>query len=331
VIGGGIRWAGPQIFLWPISGCDWGKFVQTGISAHDAADGSFSRVVVIKRGDPSRAIQLTGASGGGAPSVRVSGAGFPSLDSPAGSGPAWNPKTPFRILRDEAHDLTVVGLEHPKPGTYRIDALPGSPPVASVAEARDPGPARITGTVTGEDTARVLHYGIRRRPDQKVTFVEVAGASRKVIGSVSGGGRGTLRFISAPGRDQRTIEASIELAGVPAPDVFVTHFRPAAPRLGRPAGLQIARRGTSLRVTWNAVAHAARYEVVVTTTSAGQRSRTVHRAAVVLRGVPAFAKGTVSVRALDAFRQSPTAVARFSAAAPAPTRFRPLPRPPRLR
>jgi hypothetical protein len=152
-----------------------------------------------------------------------------------------------------------------------------------------------------------------------------------VFGTVTGGGRGTLRFTSAPGNDRRTIEASIELAGVPSPGVVVTHFKPAPPRLARPTGLSVARHGTGLRVAWSAVQHARRYEVVVTTNSAGQRSRSAHRPGVVVGGVPRAAKGTVSVRALDAFRQSPTAVVRFRASASTPTRFRPLPRPPRLR
>jgi hypothetical protein len=263
--------------------------------------------------------------------VRVSGAGFTPLDSPDGSSPAWDPNTPFRILRDEAHDLTVVGLEDPKPGTYRIDALPGSPSVASVAEGEDPGRARITANVTGDDTARVLHYDIRRRPDQKVTFVEVAGAARRELGTVTGGGRGTLRFTSAPGGGRRTIEASIELAGLPSARITVAHFTPARPHLGRPRGLLVTRHGTSLRGTWTAVPHTAAYDVVVTTNGAGQRIRSVHGTAVTLRGVARSSSGRVSVRAVDPFRHGRATVARFQATERRPSRFRPLPRPPRLR
>jgi hypothetical protein len=217
----------------------------------------------------------------------------------------------LRIIRSESTKLTVVGLQDPPAGTYRIEPLAGSPAVARIAEAQDAPDARVTARVSGSGSSRVLSYDIVRRPGQKVTFTEIAGNARRSIGTVNGGGRGRLRFSPAPGRGVRSIEAQFELNGLPAERKIVARFAPPAARLARPARLRVRRVGTSLRVSWASVVGAATYEVVTTTTGAGQRTRRTRGRSLTLRGLSKSSSGRVTVRAVAPLRQGAPAGARF--------------------
>ncbi len=125
-VGGGVQYSPFHLFIWPFDGCRWSPFVQSNIfSAKDAraAAAGAPILVRIKRGDRSRAIRLDGTDG--APSVRVTTPSGDVLDSPPQSGLTHDPA--IRILRGEKAKITVVGLVNPKPGTYTIELLPGSP------------------------------------------------------------------------------------------------------------------------------------------------------------------------------------------------------------
>jgi hypothetical protein len=79
------------------------------------------------------------------------------------------------------------------------------------------------------------------------------------------------------------------------------------------------------------VAGAAAYEVVTTTTGAGQRTGRTRGRTVTVGQVPKSSAGRVTVRAVAALRQGNPASASFRATARRATRFGPLPRAPRLR
>jgi hypothetical protein len=330
-IGGGVVYSPFGIRLWPLDGCKWSPFAERNVrgssEAAIAAQTGESYDVVVDADDPSRAIQLEGADG--APRVRVTGPGGQTLDSPAEAG--FVTSGALRIIRSEETKLTAVGLQDPRPGTYRIEPLPGSPAVTRVLQAQDPPDAKVTARVSGSGTSRVLSYDVRRRPAQSVTFIEVAGQDRRPIGTVNGGGRGTLPFSPAPGGGPRTIEAQFELDGLPAERKVVARFSPPSARLGRPGGLRIVRVGTTLRVSWASVAGAAAYEVVTSTTGAGQRTGRTRGRTVTVGQVPKSSTGRVTVRAVAALRQGNPASASFRATARRATRFGPLPRAPRLR
>jgi len=106
---------------------------------------------------------------------------------------------------------------------------------------------------------------------------------------------------------------------------------PPSPRLGRVTHLMVRRRGSALRVRWRPVPGASAYEVVVTTTGAGQRMLRVRHGTANIRGVPKSVSGRVAVRAMAFLRQGPPARASFRATARRVNRLRVLPRPPRLR
>lgn len=195
-----------------------------------------------------------------------------------------------------------------------------------MTEAEDPLPARVTARVSGRGAKRTLSYDVLRRPDQKVTFVEVAAAGKRPIGTVTGG-RGTLTFSPAPGTDTRHIEAQFELLGIGAETKTVATFKPPSPRLGKPSRLTVRRGAGRVLIAWKGVAGAERYELVANLSSGRQRIITTRRRSATVSSVDRSTGGTVSVRAIAPMRQGGAATARFRATAPRKaTRFGPLPR-----
>ena len=325
-IGGGVQWQRvSEPFIWPFDGCKWSTFatkVRQSNVAHTSGAGPLT--VTVRRGE-SPAVQLKG--NGAAPFVRVSG---PSgrLDSAAGTGFAHTPDGTIRIMRFEnaRAKLAVVGFQDAKPGTYTVEALPGSPAVVSVSETVDPPDAKATGAVTGRGTRRVLNYDVRRRQDQKVFFYEIGpGGTSNLIGAVAGG-RGKLRFKPAPGRGRRRIAAQFQLAGIAAERKVIASFRPPSPLLPKPRRVTVRRSGTRLLVSWRRVPDAGRYEVAATMAGGLQRfTRTTRRRATV-KGVPRYLSGRVTVRAVNRLQQSGPAPRRFRRSGRRPAAFRALPR-----
>lgn len=311
--GGAIRWS-PFKFIPYLDGCKWGRFREPNVRGARAAQAGGPYTVEIGRDEPSRMIMLDAAEG--APRVRVSGPGAQDFESPEGSELGLSPDGRFRILRSDEHKFVAVALVDPRPGTYTITPLPGSPPVSHVREAKAlPGPS-VRGAVSGRGARRVLTYSVRRRADQAVTFFDVAASgSGKQIGRVAGGGRGRLAFSPAPGRGRHRVEARFELDGVPAERRVIARFKPPSPRLGTPKRLDVRRRPKAVIVRWARVRGATRYEVALTPSRGRQRFVTTSRGSLVLRRVPKTVRGTVSVRAVDRLRQGRAAKKRFARAA----------------
>jgi hypothetical protein len=320
-IGGGIRWNG-DFYIWPIDGCRWTRFKDFGVFKRGVrgARAGGPITVQVKRGDPSTAYRLDGSDG--APHVRVTTPDGETLSSTDAAGIQTGPH--LRILRSLQVKATVIGLIDPKPGKYKIEPLPGSPSIAKVTSAKDPPKAKVKARVSGNGSKRTLNYTIRRRPDQRVTFLESGAEGRREIGRVSGGGKGKLKFSPAPGAAGRSIIAQFELAGVPAERLTVARFKPPALHLGRPASLRVRRRGSTLRVTWKRVRGAARYEVVTTKSQGEQRLLRTRSRRATLKKVPTTVRGTVSVRAVDRFRQGRARSAKFRATKKPHTAFGPL-------
>jgi hypothetical protein len=327
-VGGGVGFSPFHLYLWPFDGCRWSPFVDTHVfstqDAHAAAAGA-PVTVRIARGAASRAIELDGV--GGAPEVRVQTPDGKLLTSSAASGLALSPAV--RILRSQKLNTTVVGLVHPRPGTYRIELLPGSPALKMMSQASDQPKARISASVRGSGARRTLAYSVAPRTDQQVRFIErVAHGGSRIIGTINGGGRGRLSFTPAPGNDRRTIIAQFELAGLPAETINLASFTPPSPHLGKPARLRVSRRGLTLRVSWGAVAGATSYEIVARLSS-GERIVRTHRQAITLKQVPRFDGGLISVLALATMRHGKPTLRRISGIGHASTRLGPVPRPPR--
>ena len=318
-IGGGVVYRPFEVKLWLLDGCKWSRFDEISLRAADAA---VAHVIRIRRGEPSQMIQLAGSTA--APEVRVTGPGGQSLQTPAGSG--FVHAGAIRILHSAQLRLTGIGFQNARPGLYTIQPLPASAPITSFGQASDPPDARVTASVRGTGTERVLAYDVRRRPNQRVTFTELgSGGGSRTIGTVAGGGRGQLHFSPAPGRDARRIVAQFELAGLPAETLTVARFTPPPPQLATPRGLSVRHIGSAVRVRWSPVPGAATYEVLTTPTDGSEHTLRTHGLHLTIRAVAAFSSGSVSVRALAPLRDGRAAVAHFRATRTRPTSLRPLP------
>jgi hypothetical protein len=304
--GGGVQWARvSEPFLWPIDGCKWSRFIEPNVhGGAAAAQAGKPHVVTIEPGEPDRAVRFQGAQG--APRVRVRGPSGVDFTSP--EGPGYTIEHDIRILRSEKFKQTVVGLT--RPGRYEIEPLEGSPAIRQITEAEDQPAAKATARVRGTGVRRTLEYDIRTRDGQRVTFFESAGDSTREIATITRGGRGSLKFDSAPGTGLRRIEAQFELNGIPAERLTIAAFAPTSPRLARPRHLSVRRHRRTLVVRWARVPGAARYEVV--TTIAGGRKQLVRTRATSrrLRASPVDG-GRVTVRAIAPQREGAPVTARF--------------------
>ncbi len=329
----GIYWPGRFPTDWHLQGpgCRWSPFADKNV--HGSADARAASAALpytftVHRGDPGVSIRLAGT--GGAPRVKVIGPGGGTIDSPRGDGVVGS--TQLMIVRFDRMQITSVGMRHGIPGTYRIVALPGSPPVSQIATATPLPDARITAAVHGRGTHRVLAYNIAPRSGQQVQFLEVtASGAARTIATVTRAGRGSVPFTTAPGTGMRSIVAQFELARLPAERITIAHFQPPSPRLGRIGELSVARRGTTIRAHWDSASGASGYELVLTSDGASQRRVRVHGTAVTLRGVAGSTAGRVSVRAVDTLREGPIVSAGYRATTDPRTRVRRLPKAPRLR
>jgi hypothetical protein len=326
-IGGGVQWAHPtDPIIWPFDGCKWSRFaVKVSTSSASSAAVTTRQTIKVVRGARSPAIQLFGQ--GAAPLVRVTGPGGQQLDSSA-QGLALSPGGQIRIIgfRSAQESLTVVGLEHARPGIYTVTALPGSVPFIKVARATDLPAARARASVSGSGLRRILHYKVLSRPGQEVNFYDVAeGGSAKLIGRVRGGGSGALRFSPAPGRHRRQVVAQFVLQGLGAERLTVASFKPPAPRLGRPPRLRLHRHGRTLTVSWRRVAGAAGYEVAITSRTGLQRFISTRGTHVTFKRLARWLSGVVTVRALDSVRQSNVAKRSFKGTGSKPSVFHSLP------
>ena len=222
----------------------------------------------------------------------------------------------IRIMRivDPESNVTVIGLQNARPGTYTISLLPGSVPITNISRASDPPPAKVTGKLTGSGAQRILHYDIRKRLAQKVQFFDTTsnGAAKAIGNVVVGGGRGTRSFTPSPGRGLHTIVASFELDGMPAEKKTVLRFKPPSPTLARPGALRVTRaKSGALNVSWQRVAGATSYELVVTKSVGGQKALTTRSLHVTIGGVAKTVSGRVSVRGVATLREGAIAQKPF--------------------
>jgi hypothetical protein len=324
-MGGAIRWS-PFKFIPYLDGCAWGRFREPNVHGARVAQAGGPYVVRMARGAPSQMVMMRGDSG--APLVRVTGPGGQVLESPAGSALVASADAKIRIMRSDQGKFVAVGLADVPPGSYTIEPMSGSPAIASVQESSALPNARVRARVTEKGTRRTLSYTVGRRPNQSVSFWELdAGGGARQIGSAVAGGRGKLRFSPAPGRGTRRIEARFELDGVPAEQKAVARFRPPSPKLGKPRGLRVRRKGKSgLRLSWRGVKGAARYELAVTLSNGRQRFVTTRRRTALVKRIPKWHAGRATVRAVDKVRQGPPAAKRFKRIAPKRTNLTQLKR-----
>ncbi|HET6507854.1 MAG TPA: hypothetical protein VFG42_13780 [Baekduia sp.] len=299
--GGGVQWAHPdKPFIWPIDGCKWSPFkidVRAGQARAAQAAGT-----TVQMGATAQAIQLDGS--GESPQVKVTGPHGETLDTSAGRF-VYSPDAKIRIVRFDNADahFTTVGLQGVAAGAWRIEPLPGSATIVGTSIAKNPADAKVSGRVTrGRGDRRVLTFDVRRRPAQRVQFFDVdRRGARRLIG-ITPGGHGSIAFTPGPDQAKHTVVASIALNGIGSEERTVTTFTPPPPVLAAPRGLDVRRKGTSVRVTWRDVPGATGYELALT--AGTQRFATSHARVLVFKNVSKTTGGRVTVRAVGNYRQS---------------------------
>ncbi len=261
-VGGGYVWKTRKPKIWPLDGCKW----------------SIYKAVVRTRADapmmiePGQALQIDGM--GDAPMVKVTAPDGTVTQTTPESGLTASDDKKVRILRYAKGEnaFTVVGVQEPASGRYKVEPVLGSVPVTGMSMAEDPPDAKVAGSVSGTGDVRTLAYDVAPRDNQVVTFLDTApGGAARSIGRVTAGGAGKLDFKPAPGRGKHTITAQFELAGIPAEIKKVATFTPPSQRMAKPGILRTKRTARGLHVKWLPVSGATSYEVVATVKGGGQK------------------------------------------------------------
>ncbi len=274
---GGLLWRygqGVRVFL----GCELGA-IQVAVQRSNARTSVNHAVASVAQASGAVSVKLTGHhpatniwvnGAGGAPTLALSGPGGAQLgEVSSGRGVVASTTTgghaSLLLITPEANfDRTRVSITDPAPGTWTLTPLPGSSQISKVEYSNALPSAKITTSVSGTGTVRTLHYRVRPREGQTVTFVERGPDVLHVLGKTTAK-HGTIRFTPAPGPGgHRKIEALIALSGVPHPAIAVgAYTAPPPPHAARPPHLRLARRGNQLRITWGRAGNAAHYIAVV--------------------------------------------------------------------
>jgi hypothetical protein len=272
-VGVGYKWSdGAHVYF---KGCDVGDYKPAGLrSVRDVRAGGTGSVT-LKGGVPEGVIKVTGT--GGVPGVTVTGPGGVSIASDP-----MNPGKP--VAKDGAlmvpngdDSTTTVLIASPVGGAYsvtsngggtvtKIEGADGLPPLSftgggTLSRGADIAAAG-TPRVTGAGRRRTLQYGIAGL-DPKQERVELFESSASGVLHKLGDAKAAakLPFTVADGpAGTRRVVAVVTRGGVPSQKTVLTTFIAPGPITpGRAKAVRVARRGTTLDVSWHRAANAARY------------------------------------------------------------------------
>ena len=314
-VGVGYEW-GPSLLWTPAvianldimyKGCSVSGYL---VSAARAAQADGSRSATVKAGLPFTVFRVTGTSA--PPHVTLVSPNGERIDAPVDR--AVESKT-GAVLHVAPKKLTLVIVNKPAAGTWRIEPATDSSPIASAGHADGLPAPQVSAKVTGRGRARVLTYRIKPIEGQKVRFEE-RGALGKAGASLgyATGPRGRLRFAPANGpTGKRSIIALVESFGTPRKQMKVASYtappplRPAAPR-----GLRLKRQGTKLVLSWTRTAGLARYRLTVKLTD-GRVLLLLPRGTATSAGVTGVAKAETASASLQGERADGTTGPRATA------------------
>lgn len=248
-------WSGSLSTFW---GCSKEKLKATvGALRRAASEGA---AIAIPAGMRSYLVKVAGV--GGAPRVVLVGPTGRRIVTPGPDEPKTDRRTWLAVAVPE-ESATYVDIGRPEPGTWRIELLPGSVPIAAVSVG-EPLPARIvTASVTGAGERRVLRYSIEPSDGQQVVFSEVGADVRRTLATV-GDAAGEIEFAPSEGTaGVRTIEATVLRDGIALRTEQVARFRVAAGGLPAPR-VSLTRRDGRVVARWLPVPGAAGYVVRAT-------------------------------------------------------------------
>jgi hypothetical protein len=209
---------------------------------------------------------------------------------------------------------TYVVIKHPAAGSYKLTNL-GPVPATQINDAYGLPQPSVRASVTGSGSRRTLTWHVRKIADQKVQFAEYGNDVRHLIASTSAS-TGKVRFAPQAGpAGRRTIVAIVSQYGLPRTTIKVTSFRASGPpKPGKVTKLKLARKGSTVVVTWKAPKSVFRHAVYVVTTD-GRKLVLIVRAGVskaTFAGITKKVGATVRVSGLTvAGGKGPTVTARL--------------------
>ncbi len=299
--GFGYRWGDttPDLYL---AGCDIGPYkehISSGLDQHiravPASVQGESHAIDLPAGLPGATIVATGE--GAPPKVTLIGPKGERITSPDDLRPVQ--QAPFLILKDQRANLTQFAIAKPSAGRWQVIVEDGSAPVLSLASANGLPKPEIEAKVTGRGRRHTLEYDVKPVPGQKVTFLERGASAGKPIGDAAAA-HGRLAFRPAPGKgERRRIVALVTQDGHARGEYDVAGYTaPAVQRPGSPRDLRVARRGSTLRLTWSAAREADLHEVRVRVADGRRLTFRTRRSALTVRGIRPRVGAVVSVRGL---------------------------------
>jgi hypothetical protein len=272
--GAGYTWGAPlpEVMAGSCSIAQWRIARPAAVSAQDGAGHTF----VVPEGSPAIAIRVHGD--GAPPRIVLSGPGGRRIASPAGASGAFV-QDDHLLAENPGDNTTSVLIAKPRHGTWRVDPLPDSAPIARLDQASVQPPPLVAAHVVGRGHNRALDYIYAPAPGQRVTFVERGPRSERTLGVANGrrcprrvpkaaAGRellcASLPFAPADGaRGRRKILALVEQDGRPRAQIEVeTYVAPPPLRPTKPRDLRLRRVRGGVRVTWKRTRNAARINVV---------------------------------------------------------------------
>lgn len=213
--------------------------------------------ITVPGGTPTASLRITGT--GGVPAVVV-------------VSPSGERITPSRAggegvkavaVDDPSENATYVAMPKPAPGNWRVEAAPGSVPIAEVASANALPDPTVSATLrAAAGRTRALRWKFPNARGRTVSFVEEAGAGVRVIGRGTGAG-GTVRFDPGEGpAGKRTIFAVVSQDDVPRHRIeLASYTSPGPPKPGRVTKPRTRRTRNAITVSWGAARGVAQYVV----------------------------------------------------------------------
>lgn len=274
--------------------CGWGELVQAGPSAVTAQAGR--RSFRVRGRTRPLALRLRGTTG--VPAIDLRGPGGQALQIPGGDQPLETPD--LLALKDARTRQLYVFLRHPKRGRWTATPLPGSSPIAALAQARPlPKPLVRARVGRGRGDRRVLAFRARRIRGQQLVFVERGpGGLAREIGRTRRA-RGQIRFRPGAGRrTRRSIDVTVIQNGAPRASFRVARYSYHPGRLAAPRPVTLRRRGTNAVLRWRRVRGASEYLVAGRLRGRPGLTVLVDGRTLRLLGVQRRTTGTLTVRAI---------------------------------
>ena len=276
-VGGYYKWGAGSVGYY-FSGCSVGD-VQIQIARIRPAQ---SRTFTVKKGTQSEVLAFEGQDG--PPNVSLTGPGGQHVDTPADG---YDMTEPFFVSQEPKDKKTYVMISRPNAGKWTVSVAEGSTPIVKMERAQGLPDPKVKARVTGSGTKRRLVYEATPIQGQRITFSEQGAKAGDTIGTTTKA-KGSFAFTPADGpKEKRTIVAEVLQGGNPRATLKVATY--SAPRVapGKPKGLKLKRKGSSLQASWGRAAGATGYAIQVVLTDGRRIPILTPRRTVT---IPGFAK-----------------------------------------